>query len=362
MGAGDYLGIGIAWDTLDSTGTAGYFNNQGNIFVEGAADNYAVAKVKIGNASNNFTSGSRAHYGNVYLSFGDFYAFAPNFEPNSSGNFIPSNFTLSNASTLVVLNSLNQTWVQFDAKTNNSTVLLGETAIGSGGSYNFFGTISGFTTGDTIGLLQASSGGLTGAAPASLGYDSLNRNLLIYDAANTQIGTIHLNGTYTAKNFVLSAPRAVSGEIAAETAGSTTTYLSQYNITFNDVPITYNWVSGATGSIYTASDWDSGVIPYNTTATLGVGEIDVLDGSSTPTGLTLNAGTLVTGGFAATPQSILAVGNVNLQNDFTLNVTGTGGSFPRPRPPGMSTRPPSWSPLTPRPTRRSMSAPATCSR
>jgi len=91
----------------------------------------------------------------------------------------------------------------------------------------------------------------------------------------------------------------------------------------------YSWKTGVTGSINLKDNWTSDSVPQNATATLGSGTIQILNGVSTPAGLTLEAGTLVSSEGAAA-QSVLEVGYASLGNDFTLDVTGAGGSISSP--------------------------------
>ena len=310
VGAGDALSIGVA---LPNSGpSAGAFINSGAINVMGTASNLAFMQIKQGSASKPSAPNASAAYGFVNLSYGVFYAKAPDFNPSTGVSTGSSQFYLSNDSTLALLSGAGFKSAGVTFKDNTDTLLLKED---SAGQYYDGGSINGFQAGDIIGLLPNDVSG----TPASLQYDAAGGVLTI----GPSLGKLNFTGNYFAEGFSLSTTPITS------IAGG-----SEYQITYSvDAPGITNLsaLAVASGATYAVGQsGQPGAVNVLGAVTLD-GEMDV-DHAANPTGgqviagaLTVDVGgTLAIGESATQMASPSVVAANSLINNGTINLAGDG--------------------------------------
>ena len=311
VGAGDGLSIGVA---LPNSGpSAGAFINAGVINVMGTASNLAFMQIKQGSASRPSAPNASAAYGAVNLSYGVFYAKAPDFNPSTGVSTGSSQFSLSNDSTLALLSGAGFKTAGVTFKDNSDTLLLKED---SAGQYYDGGSINGFQTGDIIGLLPNDASG----TPASLQYDGAGGVLTI----GPSLGQLNFTGNYFAEGFSLSTTPITS------IAG-----VSEYQITYsvNALGITnLSALAVASGATYAVGQsGQPGAVNVQGAVTLD-GEMDV-GHAANPTGgtviaagaLTVDAGGTLAIGESATPMASPSdVAASSLVNNGTISLVGDG--------------------------------------
>ena len=311
IGAGDAFVVGVASDV-----NAGYFHDSGVTNLTGTSTNLAYMMVKVGNDTNtSTTAGVTAAYGTVNLSYGVFSARVA----DSTQSF--SQFNLSNSSTLTFYGSI------FKASTVNfkdatDTLLLTQT---SAGKYGFNGVMTGFQSGDAIGLVTTVSNPIT---PTSVQFNAVTGELTVYSGTQN-IGQIAISGNYFASGFSLAT---------TSTRTPITNYGAEYDITYNSANAAVTTLASLTVAAATLTALAATNENVQTTATVG-GELDVdstgAGGSELLVGggLTVNSGGKLEIGNAADTLGSLVIaatlsnsGTITLAGGAMLNVASAAGT------------------------------------
>ncbi len=326
IGAGDVDYIAIGQDAAPGTpdyGQPGYFdNNHGTINATGSGANHAGLAFLPG-SSPLIGTGATATYGNISLSDAYLDAAVPDV---GTGNI-----SMANGSRIVANADLQHTNVAFgDA---NETLAIGQNVTGTVGGtgtsaeYAFGGTISGFQSGDTIGLMENG----TGATPASLSFASTGTSgadatgvLTIKDASNDVLGALNLTvptAQLTTDQFVLTQQ---------PTGPDWPGYTSQYNISLADVATAS---LASPGDIDAASTYATTPNPIGTAPTSG-GVVDIGTGKVTISGHaaddnTLLPSTIIMGAnpSGGSSNSDLAITDYSVGANVTIDATDLGGTF-----------------------------------
>lgn len=304
VGPGDVEYIAMAEDQLNNPG---YFDNLGTIDVTGNATNYAgLAFVPAATPFNG--ANASATYGDIVLKYGILLAAASDV---NSGQIV-----LNDGSLVAATADLQHTNVTFADATD--TLAIGQNPAGTAGAagaaaeYAFGGVISGFQSGDVIGLMENG----IGATPASLSYSASNGVLTIDDASGNSLGALNIPGVDAKDSFILT--QQPSGP---DWRG----YTSQYDISLADV-----W-GGASGVDFnTGTNWVGGAAPVaGGVAEIGTGQA-TLDGTTaneTPDAATIVLGAYVANLAASSSKSSLAITNDSLGAGETIDATLPGGSL-----------------------------------
>jgi hypothetical protein len=304
VGAGDFEDIAMM---KDASNVPGSFDNLGTINVTGTATNYAGLAFLPATTGG---AGASASYGAVHLTYGFMTALAPDSSGGPAGQI-----TLNNGSVAILAADLRNTNVTFNDATDRLDIGQNPSGFpngtGTGAEYAFGGTITGFQSGDAIGLMENGSG----ATPASLGYNASTGMLTIYSGPNHTgfvLGALNIPGVNPNDSFVL---------VQQPSGPDYTGYTSQYEIALADV-----WNGANPGDFNTAANWQGGVAPVaGGVAKIGTGKATLSSGE------TLAPMTIVLGALASnlstSATSNLAITNDSLGAGETIDVTGLGGAI-----------------------------------
>jgi hypothetical protein len=179
---------------------------------------------------------------------------------------------------------------------------------GASAEYVYGGTIAGFQSGDTIGLMENG----TGATPASLSYDATAGVLTIKDAGGNVLGALNIPNVSATDSFILTQQPP-----GPDSPG----YTSQYTISLADVAAT-----GASGDINSGSAYVNGAAPSaGGVVDIGTGKAKLTSGEQPV------ASTIVLG---ANPNATTHLSNSSLSitddaiaANVTIDATDLGGTF-----------------------------------
>jgi hypothetical protein len=281
-----------------------WFDNEGQINLNGAAGNYAVALFGLGE-----TGALSAFYGAVDLNHGFVYANLSDM-PVAGVTPSPSYFSLSQSSDVYAAVALQSANVRFVDGTGDRLDLAPQAA---GNAYQFGGAIYNFQPGDVI-ALQETSGS---PRPTGVTYDSTTQILTIWDNS-TALGQLNIVGDFG----------ALTGAQQSSSSLSAFGYSGEYDITASVAD--YTW-TGGTADYYTPGAWTGTptVPPVGATAIVGAGTVEIGAADTAPTNITFDVGALTLGvSFTSIPVSALAVTDNALGSGVTIDNVAAGGDFP----------------------------------